>query len=88
MRTVLVVCQLAHFLLWFLFHSLLLEVSADVRFPDLRTESKNSRRMSGSVVDPMSSRESGESNDKSYILVEIGTQFLQRRVLGDVYLGK
>ena len=32
-------------------------------------------RMSGSVVVPMSSRESGESKDK-----EIGTRFLQRRV--------
>ena len=28
----------------------------------------------------MSSRESGESNDSSQLLVEIGTQFLQRRV--------
>ena len=49
-------------------HSPLQKVSADVRFPDLGTEGKDARRMSGSVVGPMSSRESGESKDK-----EIGT---------------
>ena len=37
--------------------------------------------MSGSVVGPISSCESGESNDKRQILVDIGTQFLQRRVI-------
>ena len=62
-------------------HSPLQKVSAYVRFPHLGTEGKNARRMSGSVLDPMSSRESIESNDKPQILVEIGTQFLQRRVL-------
>ena len=45
-------------------HSPLQKVSADVRFPDLGMEGKNARRMSGSVVGPISSRESGESNDK------------------------
>ena len=39
-------------------HSPLQKVSADVRFPDLETEGKNVRRMSGFVVDPISSRES------------------------------
>ena len=54
------------------------KMSADVRFPDLGTEGKDARRMSGSVPGPISSRESGESNDKPQILVEIGTRFLQR----------
>ena len=40
-------------------------MSADVRVPDLGTKGKNARKMSGSVLDPMSSRESGESNDIS-----------------------
>ena len=61
-----------------LLHLPLQKVSADVRFPDLGTEGKNARRMSDSVPGPISSRESGESNDKPQILVEIGTQFLQR----------
>ena len=57
------------------------KVSADVRVPDLGTEGKNARRMSGSVVGPISSRESGETNDITQNLVEIGTQFLQGRVI-------
>ena len=52
-------------------------MSADVRFPDLETEGKDARRMSGSVVNLISARESGKSNDKSQILVEIGNWFLQ-----------
>ena len=64
----------------YLAHSPLQKVSADVCFPELGTEGKNARRMSDSVVGPISSRESGESNDKPQILAEIGTQFLQRRV--------
>ena len=55
-------------------------MSTDVRFPNLGTEGKNAKRMSGSVAGPQSSRESDELNDKSQILVEIGIQFLQRRV--------
>ena len=54
-------------------HLPLQKVSAYVRFLDLGTEGKNARRMSGSVLGPMSSRESIESNDKPQILVEIGT---------------
>ena len=54
-------------------HSPLQNVSADVRFPDLGTESKNAERMSGSVVGLISSRESGEPNDKTQILVAIAT---------------
>ena len=61
-------------------HSPLQKVIADVRFPDLGAEVKNAKRMTGFVVGPIPSRQSGESNDKSQLLVEIGTQFLQRRV--------
>ena len=60
-------------------------MGADVRFPDLGTEVKNAKKMSGSAVGPIPSRESGESNDKSQILVEIGTQFLYRRVMEGVH---
>ena len=63
-----------------LLHSPLQKVRVDVLFPDLGTEDKNARRMSGSVVGPISSRESGVSND---ILVEMGTPVLRRRVLQD-----
>ena len=61
-------------------HSPLQKVGAVVRVPDSGTEGENARRMSGSVVGPMSSRDSGESNDIHQILVEIGTRFLQERV--------
>ena len=62
-------------------HSPLQRLGAEVRFPDLGTEGKNARGMSGSVIGPLSSRESGESKDKPPNLVEIGTRFLQRRVI-------
>ena len=37
--------------------------SADVRFPDLETEGKNAKRMSGSVTGLKSINKSDESND-------------------------
>ena len=63
-------------------------MTTDVRFPDLGTEGKNARRMSGSVVGPMSSRESDESNDIPQILVErvgVGLRRLRQIPAWDAY---
>ena len=67
-------------MIFLLDHSPMQKLSVDVRFPELGTEGKkNASRMSSSEVGPISSCESGESNDKSQILRLVSLSFFHRK---------